>query len=215
MRTVTRRAILAGFTALPFRPISAAIPGAGRLAFRAERNGAAIGTHILTFARQGEMLQVDIAVDYLVKFGPIPVFRYKLTARETWRGETLMAITAQTNNDGDADFMRATRQGDALAVEGSKSGRYLAPEGTIAATHWNRRQLDAPMINPQTGVLLRYAVTPGPVEPVAFADGTTRAARRYGLAGTDPLDLWYDETGEWLALRALAKDGSEIRYIRS
>jgi hypothetical protein len=192
----------------------AAVPQGGQLAFRAERNGSAIGSHSLRFVRQGDTLNVDIAVDYLVKFGPIPLFRYKLRAREIWRGDVLVEITSETNNDGDADFLRATRQGDALAVEGSKSGRYVAPAGAIAATHWNRRQLDAPMINPQTGVLMRYAVTPGALEPIAFADGSTRTARRYGLAGIDPLELWYDEAGEWSALRALAKDGSEIRYIR-
>ena len=160
------------------------------------------------------MLSVDIAVDYLVKFGPIPVFRYKLRARETWHGDVLAEIVATTNDDGQVDFMRASRLGDALTVDGSKSGRYVAPAGSIAATHWNRHQLDAPMINPQHGELMRYTVTPGAVEPVALAGGATHPARRFTLAGTDPLDLWYDDTGEWFALRAKARDGSQIAYLR-
>ena len=119
MRTATRRSVVGGLAALtigpascgpaPFGPAWAEVPAAGHLAFRAERNGSAIGNHTLTFARQGEMLSVDIAVDYLVKFGPIPVFRYKLRARETWHGDVLAEIVATTNDDGQVDFMRASR----------------------------------------------------------------------------------------------------------
>ena len=33
-------------------------------------------------------------------------------------------------------------------------------------------------------------------------------------AGPNPLDLWYDASGEWSSLRATAKDGSIIAYFR-
>ena len=213
MAALTRRTILAGLATIPVAT-AAPIPAGARLAFRAERNGTPIGTHVLDFSRAGDTMIVTIAIDYVVKFGPIPVFRYKLRATETWRGDTLASITAETNNDGEADFLRATRQGDALDVEGSKSGKYRAPAGAIAATHWNPRQLDGPMINPQTGELMRYTISAGAIEPVTMADGSTRPARRHSLAGPNPLDLWYDASGEWSSLRATAKDGSIIAYFR-
>jgi hypothetical protein len=40
------------------------------------RHGAPIGTHVMTFHGDGDGLIVDIAVDVLVKFGPIPLVRY-------------------------------------------------------------------------------------------------------------------------------------------
>ncbi len=211
MRALTRRAALLGMAALPAR---AAVPPSGTLAFLALRNGSPLGTHRLDFRRDGASLTVAIAVDYVVRIGPIPVFRYALRATETWQGDTLLAIQAETNDDGTRAHMRATREAGRLAVDGSKSGRYVAPPGAIAATHWNRREVEAPMINPQDGELLTFAVARGGMEPVALASGATVQATRLALTGPSALDLWYEPDGTWAGLRAVARDGSVVTYRR-
>ncbi len=211
MAIITRRRRLGGMALLLG---GAGVPPGGQLAFRALRNGSEIGRHVLTFTGQADALQVSIAVDYVVKFGPIPVYRYKLRGQERWRGDVLEESSAETDDDGTAAFMRARREGETMAVEGSKSGRYFAPPGAIAATHWNRRELDAPMINPQDGELMRFTVAPGAIEAVKRADDSAIQARRYALTGHTTMDLWYDEAGQWSALRAVVRDGSIISYLR-
>jgi len=198
------------------------IPPSGRLAFKALRNKSPIGTHHLTFAREGDALTVNIAVDFLVKIGFIPVFRYKLRCVESWQGGVLISVRAKTDNNGTADWMRADLDGDALLVEGSKvegsraegskAARYRAPVGAIIASHWNQAQLDAPMINPQDGSLLRYAVAPRGPARIVDSTGKIRATHRFALTGANPLDLWYDADGLWTALQAKAADGSTIGY---
>ena len=65
---------------------AAAIPADDKLAYSVIRKGSTIGTHALTFERSSTGLIVRVAVDLVVKFGPVPVFRY--THRATRRPAT-------------------------------------------------------------------------------------------------------------------------------
>jgi hypothetical protein len=73
--------------------------------------------------------------------------------------------------------MSADRDGDALIMQGSKTRRVPAPQGSLLATHWNITQLDGPMINPQDGSLLRFSVKALGDAKIADATGGTRVAR--------------------------------------
>jgi hypothetical protein len=173
-----------------------------RLAFKALRNGAALGTHELAFAAQGGTLTVGIAIDCVVRLGFVPVFRYRLRGRETWSDGALVSAQADTDNNGTAAFMRARREGDALIVEGSAGPRYRAPDGALVVSHRNKRQLDGPMINPQDGALLRFTVTSKGAAKVADSAGRVRTTDRSGLSGETSLDLWYETDGAWTSLQA-------------
>lgn len=75
---MTRRTVLAGGACLTAAgPASAdlPVPEGDRLGFNIVRKGSRIGTHILTFKRDGRTLRVDVAADIAVSFGPIVVFR--------------------------------------------------------------------------------------------------------------------------------------------
>jgi hypothetical protein len=214
MHPVTRRAVFALLAGLVGKGAAAAVPASGALLFKALRNDKPLGTHALAFTRVGASLSVRSTVDYRVSFGPIPLFRYHMAVEETWQNDVLVRLQGQTDDNGHQDFVTATRDGERLVVDGSKSGRYVAPAGAIAATHWNRHELDAPMINPQDGELMDYTVRAAGSGRVALADGGTLTARRFALSGPAMLDLWYDEAGVWAGLQAAAKDGSMIVYQR-
>ena len=77
---------------------------------------------------------------------------------EHWQDGNLVSATSKANNDGKPESMTAKLQGDALAVQGSKSGHYTAPPGAILATHWNRAELKGPMINPENGELMTFTI---------------------------------------------------------
>jgi len=216
-RGLGRRAALAGLGAAVLgaaAPPSAAVPASGRLAFQALRDGSPLGTHTLAFTRDGGGLIVAIAVDYVVKFGPIAVFRYTMRSTEHWRDDTLISVDSETNDNGKPDFMRLRRQDGAIWVEGSKSGRYQAPPNALAASHWNARELGATLINPQDGAIMDFKVSALGEDPIRAA-GETVPAQRYALRGKDGLDLWYDLAGVWAGLKAVAKDGSVISYVRT
>jgi hypothetical protein len=189
----------------------AGVPPAGRLAFQVFRNDSQIGTHRLAFHTAGNALTVTIAADFKVGLGPIAFFRYSLRTTEHWQDGRLVAAASQANNDGKAESMTARLQGDALAVQGSKSGHYVAPPGAILATHWNRAELNGPMINPENGELMTFAIADKGTGPIEAAGRTIEAAQ-YALTGPATINLWYSQQSIWSALKAVATDNSRIDY---
>ena len=187
------------------------VPASGHLAFNVFRNDSQIGTHHLTFHTAGDALTVQIAADFKVGLGPLTLFRYSLRTTEHWQGGQLAAATSKANNDGKAQSMTAKRQGDALAVQGSKSGHYVAPAGSILGTHWNRAELKGPMVNPENGELMNFTVVDKGSDQI-MAGGKTITATHYALTGFATIDLWYDSQSVWSALKAVATDNSRIDY---
>ncbi len=186
-----------------------ALPAAqGGLSFSVWRNGSEIGSHTVDFAQSGERTIVRSAADFVVRFGPLALYRYRYRAAETWLGDTLQAVSAHTDDDGEAHFAEMRLEDGRLVVTGSKTGRYAAPPGSIAATHWNPAELTRPMINPQNGELMRFERRDFGQEQLSPAV----VARHVGLSGYATLDLWYDQSDRWCALRAIASDGSVIDY---
>lgn len=221
---LSRRTVLAGIAAAAAAPARAApaklpVPPGNRLDFTILRAGATVGSHALRFARQGAALQITSDVSIVIYLGPIPVYRYTHHVDETWDvaadgSGALTHATAATNDDGAKHFMRARATPHGLAVEGDQGGSYTAPPGTLIATHWNRAELDGPMVNPQGGKLLAPDVTRGKLAPVKLANGQSVEAHRYALTGDATLDLWYDLAAQWTATRFVASDDSVVLYRR-
>jgi hypothetical protein len=211
----TRRGFLVSAAACGAARAAAAQPApppSDRLAFRLVREGNAIGTHVLTFARSDNGLDVHIAVDIAVRFGPLVLFRYTLRGLEQWRNGWVVHLDATIDDNGTADQVRAERDPRGLWVEGSQASRYLAPSDALPATHWNMAELQAPWINLQGGRLLHPVVQRVGSDPVTLAGGQTETATEYALSGDARLDIWYNAARQWSGLRFAAKDGSEVRY---
>jgi hypothetical protein len=187
------------------------VPPSGRLDFQVSRNGSQIGTHVLTFHPAGSALTVHIAADFSVGLGPLTFYRYTLRVTEHWQNGQLVAAVSAADNNGTQEGMSAQRQGNALAVKGSKSGHYEAPPGSILATHWNRAELDGPMINPENGELMRFSIAERGTEPVPVGEASIEATH-YALTGPATIDLWYSGQSVWSALKAVATDNSMIDY---
>jgi hypothetical protein len=196
-----------GFAALP-------VPPADTLSFRIMRKGNRIGTHTVNFTRSGDDLTVDIAVQMAVYIGPIRMFHYNHHNLERWKAGKFDSMEAKTDYNGEAAFCTVRRDGDQFTVEGSKAPRYTAPANTLAATHWNKAELNGPMINPENGTMLHPAISDIGSRSVATASGASIPAHQYAWRGKDSLDLWYDGQGDWAALKAVTKSGEVLTYER-
>ena len=186
------------------------VPAGRKLGFAVVRNGSRIGQHLLFFEPEGARLVVRVEVDITVTFGPITLYRYRHRARETWDGAEVAAFEAETNDDGTRSTVAMKREGARLAVQSSGSGNYLAPEGALPATHWNRRMLQAPFVNTQTGELMRPAVRSAGAEALPWAP--QRRGERMVMSGAVDMETWYDATPGWIGLRFAGRDGSIIQY---
>ncbi|HET7884016.1 MAG TPA: DUF6134 family protein [Acetobacteraceae bacterium] len=214
---LTRRGLLAGAAVLGgarFARAGLPVPPDSKLAFRLMRHGSPIGSHMMSFSRDGDALTVHIAVDVLVKFGPIPFVRYTHRNQEVWQHDRLVGFESRTDRNGTPMHVQARWQGSGLAVEGSGTRPYVAPANALATTHWNSNMLRSPMIGTQDGQLIHPAVAAQPEERIKLASGEQIPARHYRLSGDLDLDIWYDSTDTWAGLRFAADDGSVITYER-
>lgn len=212
---IRRRAVLLGAAAVLARPAGAVtVPDNGVLAFRMIRHGDAIGTHRLTFTRDGDTLRVHILVEALVTLLSIPIVRYRHEAVETWRDGRLVGIVANTNKNGDHEWAKANMTEAGLEVTGSKTRPYVAPEHALPTSYWNKRILSGKMISLEDGVLLAPKVAAMRTDTIMLASGRQIAADHYNLSGPFNVDLWYDHTQTWAGMAVTVADGSEVRYER-
>ncbi len=197
-------------------PLGVAMPcvAGNRIAFRIRRKGSVIGAHTLDFAPRDDGFDVAITIDIAVRFGPIPLYHYRMRGVEQWRDGVVSFVEATTDDDGKTNSLRCERDAGGLWVTGSKQPRYRAPADALPASHWNIAELNGPWISLQDGRLFHPEVTLRGEEPALLADGTTVPARHYNLSGDVQLDLWYDDAERWAGLGFTASDGSLIRYER-
>jgi hypothetical protein len=204
----------AGMGSTPPGVGSLPIPPSHALAFRLIRHGDDIGKHTLAFQVSGDTVVIEIAVDVLYKFGPIPLIHYTHRTTEVWRNGRLASLDAYTDKNGGELRMSARRVAAGLQVQGSGAQPYIAPDNALPTTYWNFRLLRGPMIGTQDGMLVHPKVTEKPIEQVRLASGLEAAARCYSLSGDLDLDLWYDAEANWMSMRFTVADGSEIKYER-
>lgn len=188
-------------------------PKAGdEIRFNVLRKGNEFGSHTVTFeSGPDNALIAKTKVGLKAGLGPITVFRYDLSASETWRAGELVAVSGQGNDDGKKNSMKATREGDVLDVQGTDfTGE--APVDIIPASHWNYAQTKTDqLLSTENGEIYKVAITPKGRETIQ-AGGQSIEANRYFMDSNIDVDVWYDDQGRWVKLAFEAR-GQEIEYV--
>jgi hypothetical protein len=187
--------------------------------FAAFRNGERIGTHTLSFKREGSQLVVSTSVDLAVKLMGFTAYSYTHRGREIWNGSDLVAVDTSTNDDGKQYVVRALRQGESLVVDShtpeAKGYRRSLVTGILPSTHWNLRQTaQSKLLNSQKGTIDPVRVTQVGRGSVTTASGAVEATH-YRSDGKDgfAMDQWFDARGRWVKTTFTAHDGSLIEYV--
>lgn len=173
-------------------------------------DGKRIGTHRFAVERDdAERDRVTSLADFTVTVLRIPVFRYRHSAVETWRGGCLQSIDTQTTVNGDNTALvgRLTPSGFELTVSSSDGERHEAlPECVASYAYWNADTLrdHAHLLNGQTGAYQSVART--------LIDTSERS--RLELKGGDfEIDVTYATAdGRWVALHTTTDDGRTLEY---
>jgi hypothetical protein len=196
----------------------AAIPESRKIVFQILRNGDNFGTHSLVFSRNdsGETV-VDITIDMAFSLGPITLFRYEHSNQEIWKDNALLALRAQTNDDGKDYFVEAEWAADKVDVSYTADGaasRYEAPPGLYSTSYWNPVTVQADqLINTQKGLVEDIKVTKLEPKTIDVA-GQPRMADGYRVEAVVPITVWYDQkTSQWVGLDFKVR-GSDMSYRR-
>lgn len=215
IRACSRRALLAAGLALA-SPLGALAtpPRSGSLTFVVSRNGVAVGRHRMTFTGDAASPRVVTEVEMTIRLGPVPVFRYRHSAEETWSGGRFSALETRTDANGRKRQVSARRTGAGILIE-TAGTRLTAPADASPLTHWNSAVFGEPLFNPQEGKLIKVAASRIGAETIKTADGSPLRATRWTLRGEADIDNWYDASGAWAALRGKLPDGSSMEYRRA
>lgn len=168
-----------------------------------------IGHHRFEVVDDGDVRRVTSAADLAVKVLGLRVYAYRHRAEERWSGGCLVALTASTDDDGDASEVRMARRGDAddIAVD----GRHASAEGCLASyAYWDPALLarQARLLDPQTGRVEPVTVRRAGTGTIAVG-GSPVEATRWRIAGpAAPIDVWVSAAGEWIGLDSTVRHGA-------
>jgi hypothetical protein len=196
---------------------SAAIPSDGEIVFEILRDSADIGSHKLSFRREGEDLHVNVAIDIEVGFGLLTLFEYTHTNHEVWRDGRLIRLESTTNDDGDEYIVSAKLVGETLRVEATGQKPYDAPADIIPTSYWHPHTVtQSRLLNTQTGRIVQIMVQPQGEDRI-LVGGEQHQATKFRVSGDLEMQLWYDPSGDptgQLLKLAFSARGSKIDLRR-
>ncbi|WCM94464.1 DUF6134 family protein [Acidovorax sp. NCPPB 2350] len=196
-------ALLAGL-ALTGSPAHALGPAEGIWNFSVTLDDRPIGEHRFRLATQesGER-SVESTARFTVRVMGIALYRYRHEARELWRGDCLVKITSDTDDDGQPG---AVQQEFMPGSAGTACTRSFA--------YWNPAILDSrELLDPQTGKIEPVRIS-RQQEDTLTVRGQAVAAVRWRIEGPKhPIDVWYATgSGEWVGLDSTVRGGRKLRY---
>lgn len=171
------------------------------------RDGEPVGASVLRFEREGGQLVVTTNVHVRVVAAFFTLYEYRYAGREVWRGDQLIALETQTDDNGRRMAVSGRLTPGGFTVEGPE-GAATVPPDIWPTSFWRedavarRRLLDS-----ETGRVVDIA------SAALSLEGAQRGAlTRYRVAGElkNPLELTYAE-GRLVSAR-LRKMGSEIEF---
>ncbi len=190
---------------------SAAVPT--DMLFDVFRKGDRIGTHAIRFTESGGALRVESQLDLTVKMAFITVYRYEQTGQDDWQDGALVRTSIRTIDDGKDTLVVATTREGKLVVEGP-TGTYETSLGSMTdLSFWNEAITDAPpVIDSQSGELIKIAVQPDAIETITVR-GQSISARRFTMAATKGRSgtVWYDDAGGLVKAIVLTR-GETLAY---
>jgi hypothetical protein len=204
--------LLAALLVISAPSVMQAAETTGRMVFDVYRGDSRIGTHRFDFRRTGnEGIEVDIAIDLKVGFGPITLYRYRHRNETVWLDGRLQRMDARTYDDGDEFFVQARAVDKGLHVESSAVGTYTAPADTLPSTYWMRETVaQTRLVNTQNGKMARIQIVEESADNLA-TPVSLPPSRQYRMTGDVRLWLWYDSSHR-LAKLSFEARGEQVTY---
>jgi hypothetical protein len=202
--------------------------------FRVFLDDREIGYHDFRVTPTPEGRRLDSEARFDVRFLFVNAFKYRHESHETWSGNCLAEIDAQTRANSDRNAVAGKDLGDRFAlrrvtfdrrVEESRREDRIesAPADTVEAdcvstfAYWDRSFLERErLLNPQTGELVPVEVSRLGTETLTL-DGIDTPVERFRIATPDgEIEVCYARVGdgwEWVSLESPI-DGRTLRYVR-
>ncbi len=192
-------------------PLAAAQPAIETLEFAIMRKGEQIGTHRIELRRTGKETSVSVETNVEVKVLFVTAYRFQYTGTERWVNGRLVALSAETDDNGTQHKLTAALKGATLEVDADGKAAQV-DKNIIPASLWNPELVrQSVMLDTQTGQVMPISVVDGGSEEVTVESGPAMA-HRYTIKGKFSQDVWYDSRGRLVQSQLVGRDGSVISY---
>jgi hypothetical protein len=175
-------------------------------------DGKPIGHHDFTLTSQDMNREMKSDARFDARFYAIFSYHYAHDAVEHWDGNCLIGLAASTDDDGKKSSVNAVRQDNALMVSGP-NGPMQYQGCVMTFSYWNPQMLkQSHLLNPQTGEVEAVRIEPLGKELITVR-GAQVNANHYRVSGPKhPINLWYSDAGEWLALSSQLDGDRQLEY---
>jgi hypothetical protein len=169
-----------------------------------------IGEHTFTLNEARDTLTSKAKFDVKLLF--INAYNYLHSNNETWQGDCLASIDANTDDNGEKSVVTGKLEGQSFVLNTPK-GKQTLPACIMTFAYWNPKMLSqSKLLNPQTGDYLDVKITQVGKEQIEVR-GKSEDAEHYNvIAKKMNIDLWYSPDKAWLALRSTTPEGRIINY---
>lgn len=175
------------------------------------RKGEQIGTHRVELRRNGKETSVNVETNVEVKVLFVTAYRFQYNATERWVNGRLVALTAETDDNGKQHRLTAALKGASLEVEADGKAVQV-DKNVMPSSLWNPELVrQSVMLDTQTGQVTPISVVDGGSEQVTVETGPA-PAHRYTIKGKFSQDVWYDSRGRLVYSQFVGPDGSVISY---
>ncbi len=188
-------------------------PPAGTVEYRIHHSKYdVIGSHVVTFSKDGADQIVDVALGIKVKFLFITLHSLQSKRHEVWRDGQFVAYRANTDENSELIEVTAKMEGGKLVINGV-DGRVTAPAAVFPTHPWNPGIVKQTLLmDTKTGKLLKVSVQAAGDDSVDVA-GKSVPASKFTVSGDMERELWFDNAGNCIQFR-FVRDGATLTFTR-
>jgi hypothetical protein len=184
-------------------------------AFSALLDGRPIGEHRFSVSMGDDASERTVISEaaFTVRWLGVTVYRYRHRAVERWRGDCLLALSSETDDDGRRSSVSAQQQGDTFQVVFPAAE--VAQGCVMSFAYWNPAlRLQHRLINAQTGRIEAVAIAAAG-DGVMGQGGRAAPVQGWRISGAArPIVVWYSARGDWVGLDTTVEGGRQLRYVR-
>jgi hypothetical protein len=186
------------------------------LRFRVLLDDSEIGYHSFRVTDQGDAQIIESEASFDVSLFFVPVYSYRHSNTEVWRDGCLRRIESRTDDNGENFEVSGVPQEQGLKVATRDETELLS--GCVRSfAYWNRGFVgEKRLLNSQNGEYMAVEVRTLGRDVLRMGEREVIADAYRILAPEKDVDItvWYDQqSGRWLALESVVKNGSLVRYV--
>jgi hypothetical protein len=183
----------------------------GAYVFEVTRDGKPIGTQTVTLKQEGDLLTVTTESAIAVKLLGIVVYRMHQVLTDSYRGDQLVAVAAETKDPDGLRVGKITRDGNRWTGKIGKQSLDFECDCASSSTMFQMAGLKGAMMIEASKVKLRtITIEDKGSETLDLPEGEVKT-RHFAVKGEIEREVWYDPAGNLVAAEQRGSDGSLIR----